>query len=128
MNINALKTLVLGSGFLTLVGPYILNFALKIFGCTGDDPLTAAVEVATCSGGDLFTIPAGFQTLIGGIVITAALALTGWFKSGTVTQNFLSPSVPVVPIEAAKVGVVTEAQVAEPGAGKKEFSAGQAKK
>lgn len=119
MNINALKTLVLGSGFLTLVGPYALNLFLKLFGCTGDDPLTEAVEVAACTGGSLFTIPAGLQAIVGGIVITVALALTGWFKSGTVKQNFLNRSVPMVDTKAeATVGVVTQAQVDESGAKK----------
>lgn len=112
MNVNAIKTLLLGSGFLTLVGPYVLNLALKLFGCTGDDPLTAAVEVAMCSGGDLFTIPAGLQAIVGGIVITGALALTAFFKRGSVKQNLLNDSVPVRKIdEIPTSGTVSEAQV-----------------
>lgn len=111
MNVNAIKTLVLGSGLLVTVGPFIVNLFTKAFGCTGDDPLTEAVEVAKCTGGALFSIPDGFQALVGGIVITGALALTAWFKTGTVTQNLLAPSVPVVPKADAKPGVVTEAQV-----------------
>lgn len=113
MNLNALKTLILGSGLLAIVGPWIINFLMGVFGCVGDDPLTAAVEVAMCSGGDLFTIPVGLQKIIGGIVITLALMLTGFFKGGTLKQNLLNPSVPVAkPGEAAPPGVVTPAQVA----------------
>lgn len=116
MNVNAIKTLILGSGFLTLVGPYAVNLLLKVAGCTGDDPLTEAVEVAMCTGGSLFTIPAGLQTVIGGLVIGAALWLTGWFKTGTVKQNFFNKSVPVVPASdpTSGPGNVTPAQVAEP--------------
>lgn len=112
MNVNAIKTYLLGSGLLALVGPYVVNLAMKLFGCTGDDPLTAAVEVAQCTGGDLFTIPAGLQTFIGGAVIAGALWLTGWFKTGTVKENFLAPSVPQVPAADARPGVVTATQVA----------------
>jgi len=115
MNLNALKTLVLGSGLLAVVGPYVLNLLMKLVGCVGDDPLTAAVEVAMCTGGDLFTIPAGLQTFIGGLVITGALALTGFFKSGTFKQNLFNPSVPVVAASdpTSGPGNVTPAQVAE---------------
>ena len=115
MNLNAVKTFVLGSGLLAIVGPYVLNLLMKLGGCIGDDPLTTQVEVAMCTGGNLFTIPAGLQTIIGGIVIAGALALTAFFKSGTVKQNLLSPSVPVVPSIDAKEGVVTASQVASPG-------------
>ena len=112
MNVNAIKTVLLGSGFLTLVGPYVLNLLLKLFGCSGDDPLTAAVEVATCSGGNLFAIPAGLQAIVGGIVITGALALTAFFKSGTIKQNLLNESVPVRKIdEVPTTGTVSAAQV-----------------
>lgn len=115
MNVNAIKTLILGSGFLTLVGPYAVNLLMKVFGCTGDDPLTEVVEVAMCTGGGLFTIPAGLQTVVGGLVIGAALWLTGWFKTGTVKQNFLNKSVPVVDADdpTSGPGNVTPAQVAE---------------
>lgn len=111
MNVNAIKTLLLGSGFITLVGPYVLNLLLKLFGCAGDDPLTTAVEVAVCSGGSLFAIPAGLQAIVGGIVITGALALTALFKTGTFKQNLFNKSVPVVVPLEQKPGVVTEAQV-----------------
>lgn len=116
MNINAIKTLVLGSGFLAIVGPYVLNWLTTLFGCTGDDPLTAAVEIAVCTGGSLLTIPAGLQTLVGGLVITGALALTAFFKTGTIKQNLLNPSVPVVPASdpTSGPGNVTPAQVAQP--------------
>ena len=112
MNLNAIKTLILSSGLLAIVGPYAVNFIMKLFGCVGDDPLTAAVEVAQCTGGDLFTIPVGLQKVIGGLVIAGALALTAFFKTGTIKQNLLSPSVPVVPAVDAKPGVVTASQVA----------------
>lgn len=123
MNLNGIKTAILGSGLLAMVGPYLLSLALSVFGCTGDDPATKdIIEVAVCTGGSLFTIPAGLQALIGGLVIAGALALTGFFKTGSFMQNLFAPSVPVVPKEQAKVGVVTMEQVEEPGPGKKEFS------
>jgi hypothetical protein len=114
MNTNAFKTLIQGSGLLIIVGPYLLNFVLGMFGCTGDNPLTSAVEVAVCTGGSLFTIPAGLQTLVGGLVIAGALALTAFFKSGTIKQNLINPSVPVVPANdpTSGPGNVTPAQVA----------------
>ena len=111
MNLNAFKTLFLGSGLLAIAGPYLLNLLMNLFGCVGDDPLTAAVEVAQCTGGDLFTIPVGLQKVIGGIVIAGALALSGFFKTGTFMQNLFAPSVPVVPAADAKPGVVTIGQV-----------------
>lgn len=111
MNINAFKNLLLGSGLLAIAGPYLLNLLMAMFGCVGDDPLTAAIEVAQCTGGDLFTIPVGLQKLIGGLVIAGALALPGFFKTGTFMQNLFSPSVPMVPDADAKPGVVTAKQV-----------------
>jgi len=112
MNLNTIKTLLLGSGFLTLVGPWVLNLLMKLFGCVGDDPLTPAVEVAMCTGGDLFTIPVGLQAIIGGIVITGALALTAFFKSGTIKQNLFNRSVPMISSgERNVVGVVTASDV-----------------
>ena len=65
-----------------------------------------------CTGGDLFSIPSYLQTLVGGIAVSGALALTAWFKGGTVMQNLFNKSVPVVPAIEAKPGVVTATQVA----------------
>lgn len=112
MNLNALKTLVLGSGLLAIVGPWLINLVMGLFGCTGDILSTPEIEVAMCTGGDLFTIPVGVQKIIGGIVISIALILTGWFKGGTVKQNLMNQSVPVVKAIEAKPGVVTATQVA----------------
>lgn len=111
MNWNAIKTIILGSGLLTMAGPAIINAVLKAAGCTGDDPLTAAVEVSLCTGGSLIAIPAGLQTIVGGLVITAAIAGTAWFKGGTWKQNLFYKSVPQVNYFEAKPGVVTEEQV-----------------
>lgn len=113
MNLNAIKTLILGSGLVTLIGPWLINFFVTLIGCTGDDPVTAAIEVAQCSGGDLFTIPVTLQKIVGGIVITLALALTAFFKGGTIKQNLLNKSAVVVKNdEPTGPGVVTEQQVA----------------
>lgn len=112
--VNSLKTLLLGSGVLLIVGPPVLNWFLTFFGCSGDDPATKdIIEVAMCSGGDLISIPVWLQKTVGGGVAMGVLALTAFFKSGTVVQNLFNKSAPVVKNEAeAKPGVVTEAQVA----------------
>lgn len=111
MNWNAIKTLIMGSGLLAIVGPKIINMVTSLAGCTGDDPATLAVEIAKCTGGTLFTIPEPLQAIVGGIVIAIALVGTAWFKKGTVMQNLFGQSVPVVPWQEAKPGTVTIDQV-----------------
>jgi hypothetical protein len=122
--VNAIKTAILASGLLATLGPYLLNGFMKLFGCEGDNPVTPdVIEVARCTGGGLFTIPETFQVVAGGLVAAAALALTAWFKTGSVMQNLFNKSVPVVTEKVAAemsatkptgaAGVVTEAQVAE---------------
>ena len=111
--INSLKTALLGSAVLTIIGPPVLNWALTFFGCSGDDPLTKdIVEVAACSGGSLISIPYWLQKTVGGVVAAVVLILTGYFKGGTLKQNLLNKSVPQVPAAEAKPGVVTATQVA----------------
>lgn len=110
--VNSLKTALLGSAVLALVGPPVLNFALNFFGCSGDDPLTKdIIEVAACTGGDLISIPVWLQKAVGGTVAMGVLFLTAFFKGGTVKENLLNKSVPVVPAGDNKPGVVTEAAV-----------------
>lgn len=115
MNWNAIKTYILGSGAIALVLPYLINWALNLFGCTGDNPATPdVVEVAACTGGGLISIPVALQALIGSLMAAALIAIKAFFGGGTIKQNLFNPDVPVVkPIEA-KPGVVTEAQVAAP--------------
>lgn len=115
MNWNAIKTFLLGSGLLAIVGPKLINMATSLAGCTGDDPATPAVEIAKCTGGTLLTIPEPLQAIVGGVVIALALAGTGWLKKGTVMQNLFGQSVPVVPWQDAKPGTVTIDQVLTQG-------------
>lgn len=118
MNWNAIKTIILGSGVLTVVMPYVVNFILSFFGCTGDNPATPDVELTNCVGNTLFTIPLWAQAFVAGIVLAALTAIKAFTGTGSVTQNLFYKQAPVVKnaIEA-KPGVVTEAQVAAPGAG-----------
>ncbi|WP_119270841.1 hypothetical protein [Taklimakanibacter deserti] len=117
MNWNAIKTYILGSGVLVLVVPYIINWLMTLLGCTGDNPATPdVVEVAACTGGGVVSIPLALQALAGSLMAAALLAIKAFAGTGTVKQNLFNPDVPVVATKAeAKPGVVTEAQVAEPG-------------
>ena len=110
--VNSLKTLLVGSGVIVFVVPYFINLVMGLFGCSGDDPLTKdIVEVAACTGGDLFTIPVALQKFTGGLMASGILILTGFFKAGTFKQNFFNKSVPVVPAPEAKEGTVSPAMV-----------------
>lgn len=118
MNTNAIRTWLEGSAVLALLGPFVLNGVMMLFGCSGDLPSTPEVEVATCTGGALLQIPAGLQAAIGGIVVGAALWLKArWGSQGeavTAGQKLFAPQVPVVPHQEAGVGNVTAADVARP--------------
>lgn len=117
MNWNAIRTLILSSGILTLVVPHLINWAMTLFGCTGDNPATPdVVEVAACTGGGIVAIPLWLQATVGAIVLGILGAVKAWTGTGTLAQNLFHNTVPVVKTKAeAKPGVVTEAQVAEPG-------------
>lgn len=117
MNTNAVRTWLAGSGVLVLLGPFVVNGLMMLFGCSGDNPVTPEVEVAVCTGGALFQIPAGLQAAVGGIAIGAALWLKArWGKQGeavTAGQKLFAPDVPVVPEHLAGPGNVTVDQVKE---------------
>lgn len=113
MNWNAIKTMIMGSGLLAIIGPKVINMITTVAGCSGDDPMTKdVIEVARCTGGTLINIPEPLQAIVGGIVLSVALAGTAWFKGGTIMQNLFGKSVTVVPNGEGKPNVVTEAQVA----------------
>ena len=118
MNTNAVRTWLEGSAVLALLGPFILNGVMMLFGCSGDLPNTPEIEVAVCTGGSLFQIPAGLQAAIGGIVIGAALWLKArWGKQGdavTTGQKLFAQDVPMVSDHLAGRGNVTLSDVRSP--------------
>ena len=111
MNWNAIRTYLAGSGILILLGPYAINLVLTMFGCSGDLPNTPEVEVAQCTGGELFSIPAGFQAILGGVIFSVVFWLKARLGTGTAAQNLTLPAAPIVPKKDAAVGVVTMEQV-----------------
>lgn len=116
MNWNAVKTYILGSGVLLLVVPYLVNWTMALFGCTGDNPATPdVIEVAACTGGGLISIPLALQALAGSLMAAALIAIKALTGGGTIKQNLLNADAPIVKPSEAKPGVVTEAQVAAPG-------------
>lgn len=110
MNLNFWRT-ILGS----LAGGGVLVLIAKLAGCEIDDPTTAAIEATTCERSTILASISPFATAIGTFVLLAVGGLLKTMKSGTVVENLTAPSVPVVPKEDARVGVVTPAQVAETG-------------
>lgn len=117
MNWNAIRTFILGSGIVAVVLPWVVNFIMSFLGCSGDNPATPdVVEVAACTGGTLIAIPLWLQATVGGLVMLALGGIKALLGSGTIKQNLFAPAVPVVATKSeASVGVVTAAQVAEPG-------------
>jgi hypothetical protein len=115
MNWNAIKTYILGSGIILLALPYVINWLMSVFGCTGDNPATPdVVEVAACTGGGVVAIPLWLQATAGGLMALALGAIKAFAGGGTVKQNLFNPDVPVVKPQEAKPGVVTPAQVEAP--------------
>lgn len=110
MNINLWRT-ILGA----LTGGGLLVLLAKLAGCEVDDPATAIVEATTCENSGILASISPFATAIGTFVLLAVGGLLKTMKSGTVAQNLTAPSVPMVPEEDAKVGVVTQKQVDAPG-------------
>lgn len=108
MNWNAIRTFLAGTGILTILGPYIIDFIMNLLGCSGD---TAATAV--CTGGTLVAIPAWLQALVGGLILAIVTAMKGFLGTGTFTQNLFAPQVPVVPALKAGPGTVTQGQVDE---------------
>lgn len=101
MNSNFLRTIL---DWLT--GGTLASIFTNLLGCSGDSLSTAACTAAF--------IPVKYQAAAGFVFILASFLIKMLAGSGTVTQNIAAPSVPVVPIEKATVGVVTAAQVASP--------------
>lgn len=113
MNWNAIRTYLASAGILALVGPKILDWITLLVGCTGDDPLTTAIEVARCTGGSLMVIPPGLQAIAGGIFFMLAMTAKALLGTGTIKQNLLAPAVPVVSANEVGPGTVTPSQVAK---------------
>ncbi len=109
MNTNFLRTILNG-----LTGATFTSILTTIAGCKGDDPLTPVVEAATCSAA---WIPLQYQAMAGLVFVVIGFLFKMFGGTGaTPAQNLAAPVVPVVATKAeASVGVVTKAQVAEPG-------------
>lgn len=114
MNWNAIRYTIV-TPLIAILLPLAATWVMSFFGCSGDNPATPdVVEVTSCTGGSLVSIPVLFQVVVGGIVATVLAAIKGFTGTGTVAQNILSPSVPVVSEAAAGPGTVTVAQVNAP--------------
>jgi len=107
MNWNAIRTFLAGTGILTILGPYVLDFIVKLFGCSGLE----ATATAVCTGGSVLAIPVWLQAMVGGLILVVVTFAKGAFGTGTVAQNLFAPQAPVVPFEKSGPGTVTPAQV-----------------
>lgn len=105
-NSNFIRT-ILGA----ISGATVLNVALKLTGCTGDNIATpTVVEPFVCSGSAW--IPIEYQAIAAITLMILSGIIKAFWKTGTVAQNLTAPSVPVVAPQDSKAGVVTHAQVA----------------
>lgn len=109
MNANFFRTIL---NWLT--GGSLIAIFTTFLGCKSDDPLTAVIEPTVCTAP---WMPVEWQAMAGFAFVVVGF-LVKMMGSGSVAQNIAAPIVPVVPPAEAKVGVVTEAQVAAPGAKK----------
>lgn len=109
MNTNFFRTIMGG-----LTGSGMLVLLVKLAGCSIDDPATVAIEATTCAGSTFLASLSPFAVAIGTGVVFLIGALAKLAKSGTVAENLIAPSVPVVPAAANRIGVVSQKDVDSP--------------
>jgi hypothetical protein len=106
MNLNFFRTIMgvfTGGGIGTVI--YLIA---QLAGCTIDDPATAVNEITSCTESKI--IPAQW-TAFGTFIFLGLGAFAKMLKGGTIKENLLAPSVPMVPAADNRPGVVSAAQV-----------------
>lgn len=103
-NINFVRTLLGLGGGTTMV-----NLAIKFAGCSWDNPATQIIEATTCAGSSW--VPIQYQAIAGVVLLGLSGLLKMFGKNGTVKENLVNPSVPVVATNDNRQGVVTQTQV-----------------